>query len=752
MSGGATCDKASGSSQDFSAPVTYTVQSSDDAITTVYTVTVNFSQWAYSAWHNDADSGIDVDSEYTVAVNFGSSGAATTVNGVPFEASAISGTNFAIGGGVSTTTDTNSITGSSAALASSFIYDGNPRTVTLTNLTPGLTYETSFFSVGWEASGRILTFATDGDSLVVDQDRYGDNMGIRVHHTFVATDTTKVLSVARGPGGNDGTMHLYALANRVVLPPAHMLSFGLPGTPAVIDPVAKTINWTVPFGTTVTALAPTYTHDGASASPASGSTRNFTSPVTYTVTATDSRTSDYAVTVTVTPVSTAKDMTKVYFPGYGYAWATSASDYLMVVPNATVVTALAPTFSVSQFASSDYLSGTARNFATPRIYRITAQDGSWQDYKVTVQESAIVATGYQGMILASGPVSYWPLNETTGTTAFDLASGLNPITYGGTYTLGEAGLRPDGNPSVLFTTAAGDLANTRAPYSSSLNPNVAFSVECWVKPVDNTTVQYLVALQDRSASVPSPGRWGYAIWKNNGGGAGFGMAWGPYGGNGNGGSMNGATAIVPGTAYHVVYTYDGSKARLYVNGNLDATADAPSYQPASVTQPGFTIGSRNGVSPGPSHIQDVALYSRALTQREIQTHWLGTPPALTYAEWAATKYPAANLSNSAADLDGDGVSNFDEYAFGLDPTKGSSLNPIIAGLKKSTGQFSYTRTENTGLAYTVWTSTNLVTWTQDTLAGAGQTVTATNGGVQTVRVTLSAAAVNGKLFVRVQAQ
>jgi hypothetical protein len=216
--------------------------------------------------------------------------------------------------------------------------------------------------------------------------------------------------------------------------------------------------------------------------------------------------------------------------------------------------------------------------------------------------------------------------------------------------------------------------------------------------------------------------------------------------------MNGATAIVPGTAYHVVYTYDGSKARLYVNGNLDATADAPSYQPASVTQPGFTIGSRNGVSPGPSHIQDVALYSRALTQREIQTHWLGTPPALTYAEWAATKYPAANLSNSAADLDGDGVSNFDEYAFGLDPTKGSSLNPIIAGLKKSTGQFSYTRTENTGLAYTVWTSTNLVTWTQDTLAGAGQTVTATNGGVQTVRVTLSAAAVNGKLFVRVQAQ
>ena len=68
----------------------------------------------------------------------------------------------------------------------------------------------------------------------------------------------------------------------------------------------------------------------------------------------------------------------------------------------------------------------------------------------------ITATGtgtYQQKVLASGPVSYWPLNETSGTTAFDLATGLNPITYGGTYTLNQTGLRADGNPSVLFTTA-----------------------------------------------------------------------------------------------------------------------------------------------------------------------------------------------------------------------------------------------------------------------------------------------------------
>jgi hypothetical protein len=57
----------------------------------------------------------------------------------------------------------------------------------------------------------------------------------------------------------------------------------------------------VPFGTDVTALAPTIVHNGASITPASGIAQNFTSPVTYKVTAQDSSTNtkDYVVTVTV---------------------------------------------------------------------------------------------------------------------------------------------------------------------------------------------------------------------------------------------------------------------------------------------------------------------------------------------------------------------------------------------------------------------------------------------------------------------
>lgn len=54
---------------------------------------------------------------------------------------------------------------------------------------------------------------------------------------------------------------------------------------------------TVPYGTNVTALVPTFTITGASVSPLGGVAQNFTSPVTYTVTADDATTKNYTVTV-----------------------------------------------------------------------------------------------------------------------------------------------------------------------------------------------------------------------------------------------------------------------------------------------------------------------------------------------------------------------------------------------------------------------------------------------------------------------
>ena len=130
----------------------------------------------------------------------------------------------------------------------------------------------------------------------------------------------------------------------------------------------------------------------------------------------------------------------------------------------------------------------------------------------------------------------------------------------------------------------------------------------------------------------------------------------------------------------------------------------------------------------------------------------GTPPASPYDTWAAIYLPA-DVSNPAGDNDNDGLANQQEFAYGLNPLSGSSVNPILVQLDQTTGQFSYQRRSDTGLTYTVLKSTTLAagSWSS---ASASQVAGAVDGnGNQTVVVTLPGAPLTeDKLFVRVSAE
>jgi len=122
-----------------------------------------------------------------------------------------------------------------------------------------------------------------------------------------------------------------------------------------------------------------------------------------------------------------------------------------------------------------------------------------------------------------------------------------------------------------------------------------------------------------------------------------------------------------------------------------------------------------------------------------------------YAAWAAGYLPA-DVSNPAADTDGDGLSNFQEYAFGLNPVSGASANPISVPLDKTNGTFTYTRRDPTltGITYSVLTSTDLQTWSED--LGAIQTPGDVIADVQTVVVQVSAGLLKTPVwFIRVAA-
>jgi autotransporter-associated beta strand protein len=135
----------------------------------------------------------------------------------------------------------------------------------------------------------------------------------------------------------------------------------------------------------------------------------------------------------------------------------------------------------------------------------------------------------------------------------------------------------------------------------------------------------------------------------------------------------------------------------------------------------------------------------------------GTQIALVQASESAydvwiNGYPSITGDNqlATADPDFDGLTNQQEFAFGLVPNSASSANPILVQLDKTAGQFTYQRLASSGLAYTVWTSDNLVNWTLDSTAIQTVSSAAAN---ETVVVTLSGSKPlsASKLFVRVQA-
>ncbi len=130
-------------------------------------------------------------------------------------------------------------------------------------------------------------------------------------------------------------------------------------------------------------------------------------------------------------------------------------------------------------------------------------------------------------------------------------------------------------------------------------------------------------------------------------------------------------------------------------------------------------------------------------------------PPTDYNIWSSL-YPSADLTDPIADFDNDGLTNHEERAFGLDPTSGSSSNPISVPLNPATGTFSYTRRRIslTSLTYTVRSTTTMASnaWT-DLVKDTHFTESVTTAGdVETVTITLTPVPASSKFFVHVRAQ
>lgn len=151
---------------------------------------------------------------------------------------------------------------------------------------------------GTPVTALIATFASTGTGVTVNG----------VSQTSGVTANNFTNPVAYVVTAEDGSKVTYIVSVTIALNPAKAITSFLFATPAAtgtIDENAKKISVSLPFGTDVTALIATFATTGTSVMVSStvqvsGSTANdFTNSVSYIVTAADSTTATYTVTVTV---------------------------------------------------------------------------------------------------------------------------------------------------------------------------------------------------------------------------------------------------------------------------------------------------------------------------------------------------------------------------------------------------------------------------------------------------------------------
>ena len=172
-------------------------------------------------------------------------------------------------------------------------------------------------------------------------------------------------------------------------------SFAEDAEPAVIDNENATVTSLVSYQTeSLNGLVPTIAiSERATIAPESGVAQDFSSSVTYTVTAED-RTTTKVWTVNVSKVATAssaKDILSFSFSGQQGESVIDAENHTVLAYVAwnydlTLATnKIAPTITVSPLARIYPVSDSAINFAAPVTYTVTAEDESTQQWTVTIQ-------------------------------------------------------------------------------------------------------------------------------------------------------------------------------------------------------------------------------------------------------------------------------------------------------------------------------------------------------------------------------
>ncbi len=251
--------------------------------------------------------------------------------------------------------------------------------------------------------------------------------------------------------------------------------------------------------------------------------------------------------------------------------------------------------------------------------------------------------GYAIAVLAETPLVYYPMDERTGVVMTDSSSHpLNGV-YGSRVVLGQAGLVPSAPETAprFPGGAEGPSAIAEVARSAQLEPGGALSVELFFEE-DAVNAGSVVDLVSDGWSVQITPLNQLKLWLPTSAGN---------------IQVMGSTAITPGAAHQVVATYDGSTAKLYLDGQLEgASLGSGAVIFGSV---GLDVGA-SALWPARSvlggKIAQVSVYGTALTVAQVLAHFraagLGAPSGCagttTTASSSSTSTSGASLGSTTS--------------------------------------------------------------------------------------------------------
>jgi len=269
-------------------------------------------------------------------------------------------------------------------------------------------------------------------------------------------------------------------------------------------------------------------------------------------------------------------------------------------------------------------------------------------------------------------VGWWRFDEGSGTTAFDSSGNGNDGTLNGDpkWVAGKYG------GALKFNGSSDYLA---APDSESLDINAdQLSIAAWINGEDwpaanhivrkiadtGTSSIYMIRVQPDTVRV--------------------------YLNTSDGETIVQGTTVLPTNEWvHVALTYDGTEARIYVNGQLDVSMDVSGELTESNNELRIGRGEPSGYFVG--MIDDVRLYNHALTESELLSAMEGSGAeypfacgpepadgALLEATWANLSWHAGDFAISHDVYFGD---NFDDVNDGAEGTfvGNQAVTKIIVG-------------------------------------------------------------------------